>query len=187
MAIAVIGVRRRRAATTATFAPKVGSGRRLTLIINFPARAVFQCCLRTHVRVGSGRFEQLSVAAMGAAAWYRRAADQGHADAQDDLSTFFRMGLGVPQSPVAAARWSLAAAEQGHTLAQHNCSLVRRGLGRAAEFCRGPQVDEPRRRRGGPWRPRASRLRSGPPKLAVRLRSAPLRLPASLASAGASD
>jgi TPR repeat protein len=39
-----------------------------------------------------------------AARWYRKAADQGHADAQDNMGGMFAQGRGVPQSDVEAAR-----------------------------------------------------------------------------------
>ena len=34
--------------------------------------------------------------------WYRKAADQGHADAQHNLSVMYALGQGVPQDWVAA-------------------------------------------------------------------------------------
>jgi hypothetical protein len=48
---------------------------------------------------------------MEAARWCRKAADQGHALAQNNLGTMFYEGRGVAQSGVAAARWYRKAAD----------------------------------------------------------------------------
>ena len=52
--------------------------------------------------------------------WYRRAADQGYADAQNNLGVMYESGHGVPRDPVEAAKWYFKAAEQGDANAQHN-------------------------------------------------------------------
>ncbi len=41
----------------------------------------------------------------GAAKWFRRAADQGHADAQAVLGSLYAVGLGVPKDFVNAYAW----------------------------------------------------------------------------------
>ena len=51
--------------------------------------------------------------------WYRKAADQGIAQAQYILGTMFYHGRGVAQSDEEAARWYHKAADQGHVQAQH--------------------------------------------------------------------
>ena len=58
-----------------------------------------------------------------AAAYYRRAAEQGNADGQFGLGTLYAAGEGVERDPVAARKWFELAAAQGHanavnTLAQ---------------------------------------------------------------------
>ena len=40
-----------------------------------------------------------------AAAWFRKAADQGLAGAQSILANLYEDGRGVPQDPAEAARW----------------------------------------------------------------------------------
>ena len=48
-----------------------------------------------------------------AARWYRRAADQGLAEAQFALGTMYENGLGVPQDYVLAHMWLNLSAAQG--------------------------------------------------------------------------
>ena len=49
-----------------------------------------------------------------AAEWYRRAAEQGDADAQFNLGDCYECGTGVELSTKLAAKWYRFAAEQGH-------------------------------------------------------------------------
>ena len=58
-----------------------------------------------------------------AAASFRLAAAQRHAESQYLLSTMLEAGLGVPQDPMEAAHWEHDAAEQGHPYAQANLSF----------------------------------------------------------------
>ncbi len=51
-------------------------------------------------------------------AWYRRAAEQGHADAQPMLGYMYFFGDGVPQDDAEAAAWFRKAAERGNADAQ---------------------------------------------------------------------
>ena len=44
-----------------------------------------------------------------AAAWYRRAADQGHVSSQIELADLYARALGVQRSDVEALRWILIA------------------------------------------------------------------------------
>jgi TPR repeat protein len=54
-----------------------------------------------------------------AAKWYRKAAEQGLADAQFDLAEIYRFGSpGVAENPEEAYGWYRCAAEQGHPEAQ---------------------------------------------------------------------
>ena len=52
------------------------------------------------------------------ARWFRKAAEQGNANAQLNLGDLYRNGLGVRQSFEEAACWYRKAAEQGHSQAQ---------------------------------------------------------------------
>ncbi|MBQ3535764.1 MAG: sel1 repeat family protein [Alistipes sp.] len=52
--------------------------------------------------------------------WYRKAADQGDAEAQNRLGFCYRRGLGVKQNNTEAVKWYRKAAEQGHAQAQSN-------------------------------------------------------------------
>ena len=54
-----------------------------------------------------------------AAKWYRKAAEQGHADAQYFLGSLYYNGQGVAQDEAEAERWFRKAAVQGHTKAIH--------------------------------------------------------------------
>ena len=55
--------------------------------------------------------------------WYTRAAEQGHARAQNNLGVMYEYGFGVPQDYKAAVKWYTLAAEQGIARAQHNLAL----------------------------------------------------------------
>ena len=55
-----------------------------------------------------------------AVAWYRKAAEQGHAAAQNNLANCYYNGQGVAQDYVEAASWYRKAAEQGNTDAQNS-------------------------------------------------------------------
>ena len=51
---------------------------------------------------------------MGAAEWFRRAAEQGYANAQYNLGVLYAEGKGVEASKVTAGEWFAKAAVQGH-------------------------------------------------------------------------
>ena len=55
--------------------------------------------------------------------WYRTAAEQGYADAQNNLGVCYETGAGVPKDLVQAASWYRKAAEQGQTIAQYNLGV----------------------------------------------------------------
>jgi TPR repeat protein len=59
-----------------------------------------------------------------AVAWYRKAANQGDADAQFNLGESYRNGQGVSQDYAQAAAWYRKAAEQGDSLAQVNLGVL---------------------------------------------------------------
>jgi len=52
-----------------------------------------------------------------ALAWYRKAAEQGHANAQYDLGLMYSEGKSVPQDYVGAHMWFSLAAAQGVRMA----------------------------------------------------------------------
>jgi TPR repeat protein len=70
-----------------------------------------------------------------AAAWYRKAADQGNTDAQFNLGAMYEHGIGMPVNYAQAARWYRPAAESGDLDALSN-------LGVLYETGRGVQQDK---------------------------------------------
>ena len=52
------------------------------------------------------------------AQWWRKAAEQGHAGAQEELGWMYLMGVGVEKDKVKAVEWYRKAAEQGYARAQ---------------------------------------------------------------------
>ena len=52
--------------------------------------------------------------------WYRKAADQGYADAQFNLGNMYAKGLGVPQDSAEAVHWYYEAADSGDAGFQFN-------------------------------------------------------------------
>ena len=52
--------------------------------------------------------------------WYRKAADQGYADAQHNLGVMYLNGDGVPKDSAEAVKWFRKAAEQGLADSQYN-------------------------------------------------------------------
>jgi TPR repeat protein len=62
--------------------------------------------------------------------WWRKAAEQGDASAQEDLATAYLWGDGVQPDPSEAAQWFRKAAEQGEISAQTSLAyLYARGAG----------------------------------------------------------
>jgi len=59
-----------------------------------------------------------------AAKWYRKAAEQGFAKAQNRLGFLYDLGLGVPENDVEAVKWYRKAAEQGFAKAQCNMGVI---------------------------------------------------------------
>jgi TPR repeat protein len=61
---------------------------------------------------------------------YRKAAEQGHAEAQFKLGAMYFSGDCVPQDDAGAVKWYRMAAEQGHTEAQADLAyMYENGLG----------------------------------------------------------
>ena len=58
-----------------------------------------------------------------AIAWWRKAAEQGHAEAHLSLSVAYLMGRGVPKDQAEGVAWLRKAAERGHAGAQYNLGL----------------------------------------------------------------
>ena len=75
-------------------------------------------------RIGDNLTKQDCVEAIR---WYRLAAEQGNAEAQNDLGVMHLNGMGVREDAAEAARWYRRAAEQGVAIAQFNlaCRYVR--------------------------------------------------------------
>ena len=59
--------------------------------------------------------------------WYTRAAEQGHAKAQDALGLMFRTGVGVSEDRAQAVKWTVRAAEQGYANAQYHLGRMYHG------------------------------------------------------------
>mgnify|MGYP006177725891 CR=1 FL=1 len=60
-----------------------------------------------------------------AAAWYRKAAEQGYAPAQTMLGVMYFSGVGVPKDVDVGASWYCAAAAQGDSRARTNLEILR--------------------------------------------------------------
>jgi TPR repeat protein len=56
--------------------------------------------------------------------WFRKAAEQGVAEAQNDLGAMYHQGQGVPQDYAEAMKWFRKAAEQGQADAQSNLGVM---------------------------------------------------------------
>lgn len=70
-----------------------------------------------------------------AAYWYRKAAEQGHTDAQVNLAIMYAEGRGVSFDALEAARWYRHAAEAGDVRAQYALGLMYHlGQGVAQDF-----------------------------------------------------
>ncbi len=67
--------------------------------------------------------------------WYRRAADLGHADAQNSLGLCYEVGRGVDMDKQEAVRWYKKAAEQGERYAQCNLGFCyEEGIGVSVDY-----------------------------------------------------
>lgn len=62
--------------------------------------------------------------------WFRKAAEQGHADAQHYLGVSYHYGIGATRDYSEAVKWYHKAAEQGHAAAQYSLGyMYERGYG----------------------------------------------------------
>lgn len=62
--------------------------------------------------------------------WFRRAADQGNAEAQARVGMMYHFGRGVPRDDAEAARWYLLSANQGYGWAQLQLfNMYQQGVG----------------------------------------------------------
>lgn len=76
-----------------------------------------------------------------AAAWYRKAAEQGFVDAQLRLAALLLAGRGVARDLAEAARWTAAAADAGSAAARYNLALMHeRGWGVARDLARAADL-----------------------------------------------
>jgi TPR repeat protein len=57
--------------------------------------------------------------------WYRKAAEQGHTDAQRHLGLMYGNGEGVPENDVEALKWYSIAKAQDDEKAAHNVDLIK--------------------------------------------------------------
>jgi TPR repeat protein len=56
--------------------------------------------------------------------WFRKAAEQGHDKAEEELGEAYAEGSGVTRDLQEAASWYRKAAAQGNKEAEHNLSLL---------------------------------------------------------------
>jgi hypothetical protein len=60
--------------------------------------------------------------------WFRKAADEGDAQAQTELGSMYAFGLGVPKDEAEAYKWYLLAAAQGNEQARRGIDLIEKRL-----------------------------------------------------------
>ncbi len=68
---------------------------------------------------------------LAAVAWYRKAADQGNAFAQDNLGLCYASGRGIAANYAEAVKWYRLSADQGNAVAENhlgNCYYTGRGV-----------------------------------------------------------
>jgi hypothetical protein len=61
-----------------------------------------------------------------AAYWYKKAAEQGEAAAENNLGVDYQLGDGIPQNHAKAIYWFQKAATQGYVLARHNLAALKK-------------------------------------------------------------
>ena len=71
-----------------------------------------------------GRGEGVAQDKSEATFWYRKAAEQGHKEAQFTMGYRYEFGKGVQQNYKEAIAWYLKAAEQGHPSAQNYLGVM---------------------------------------------------------------
>ena len=60
--------------------------------------------------------------------WYRKAADQGYANAQHNLGGMYRYGIGVIKDEQTAYMWYLLASAKGNENARANIDIIEKQL-----------------------------------------------------------
>jgi TPR repeat protein len=88
-----------------------------------PAVAVAQSpdrIVEGHYQKGLASYKSKPPDYASAAVWYRKAAELGHARAQNDLGWLYQNGWGVSRDDVQAVHWYRLAARQGNAAAQTN-------------------------------------------------------------------
>jgi TPR repeat protein len=94
--------------------------------------AIAQHSLGVRYRSGGIDVPQDYAAAMS---WYRKAAEQGNANAQTDLARMYQYGEGVARNYAAAGSWYRKAADQGNANAQNNLgAMYEYGMGVAQDY-----------------------------------------------------
>ena len=63
--------------------------------------------------------------------WFRRAAEQGYAKAQEKMASRYAEGAGVGQDKIEALKWAILAAEQRHEGAMKLSASLREELSEA--------------------------------------------------------
>ena len=106
---------------------------------------------------GAGKGDGVPVDKTEAAKWYRKAAEQGDAEAQNKLGVCYVMGEGVPVDKAEAAKWYRKAAEQRHAKGQYN-------LGMCYDYGVGVPVDKTE---AAKWYRRAARRGNADAKKAL--------------------
>ncbi|CCQ91937.1 putative Beta-lactamase [Nitrospina gracilis 3/211] len=91
------------------------------------ASGLFSACATQRVQSdwyqkGDAAYEQSDY--KEAFAWYRKAAEAGHVEAQTQLGMMYATGQGVRQDYDAALAWTRKAAESGHVRAQTNLGIL---------------------------------------------------------------
>ncbi|KAG0228627.1 hypothetical protein BGW41_003368 [Actinomortierella wolfii] len=101
-----------------------------TLLSKDREKRAMTCTLPAMEReLGEGE-KRLDLDDLKAVKWYRRAAMQGHSEAQYRLGCMYEDGRGVYRENAEAYRWLLRAAEQGHRQAQtHIGWMLKQGKG----------------------------------------------------------
>ena len=97
--------------------------KRLALVL--AVVSVFSGCVARGVQYRhNGDFYYFEKRYREAAKWYRKAAEQGDAQAQNYLGVMYDKGEGIEQDYQEAAKWYRKAAEQGDAWAQNNLGLM---------------------------------------------------------------
>ncbi|MCG8687297.1 MAG: caspase family protein, partial [Desulfobacterales bacterium] len=87
-----------------------------------------------------------------AAAWYRKSAEQGYAEAQNDIGFLYEKGLGVEKDYFQASGWYRKAAQKGYVVAQNNIGfLYEKGLGVEKDYLKAAYWYRKAAHQGNNW------------------------------------